>query len=68
MDALCQHNTRLFNALKFSLFFMDDHVIFRESFLLLCIFFKTTSRPTKLRPHECTYFHESTKIGPHEYK
>ena len=37
----------------------------RESFLEFCIFlkFNPTSQPTKLRPHECTHFHESTKIG-----
>ena len=70
MDSLCQHNDHLFNALRFPIFFIEDHVIFRESFLELCIFFeiKPTNQPAKLRPHECTHFHESTKIEPHKNK
>ena len=70
MDVLFQQNARLFIALRFSLFFMEDHVMFKESFLLLCNCFKSkpTSRPTKLRPDEFTHFRESTKIGPHENK
>ena len=70
MDVLCQHNARLLNAFRFSLFFMEYHVILGKVFLNFASFlrFKPTSQPTKLRPHESTHFHESTKIGPHENK
>ena len=71
MDVLCQHNAHLFDALRFPTFFMEDHVIFKGKYSwTLHIFkkFKPTSQPTKLRPHECTHFHESLKIGPHENK
>ena len=71
MDVLCQHNAHLFNALRFPIFFIEDHVIFLgKVFLNFASFlrFKQTSQPMKLRPHESTHFHESTKIGPHENK
>ena len=34
MELLCQHNARLFNACRFSISFMEDHVIFKGKFSL----------------------------------
>ena len=67
MDVLCPHNVSLFNTLRFPLFFMEDHLIFWESFLELCIFFKNLNQPANPRnyiPTNVPIFMNPRKLGP----
>ena len=67
MDVLCQHNASLFNAFRFPLFFMEDHVIFSDKFLGLYIFFLNLNQPANPRnyvPTNVPIFMNLRKLGP----
>ena len=71
MEVLCPQNAHTFNAWRFSIFFMEDHVIFKGKFprILHHFFLIQTNHPTyEITSPRCTHFHISTKIGPHENK
>ena len=62
---LCQHNARLFNALRYSIFFMEDHVIFKGKFSLTLQFlnFKPPN-PRNYVPTNALIFINPRKLGP----
>ena len=70
MEVLCQHNDRLFYALRLPIFFMEDHMILGKVSLTLHHFenLNQPANPRNYVPTNVPIFHESTKIGPHENK
>ena len=63
MDVLCQHNAHLFNALRFSLFFMEDHVVCKGKFSMTLHLFKP-SDPRNYVPTNVPIFMNPRKLGP----
>ena len=67
MEILCPHNARTFNARRFSIFFMDDHVIFKGKFSLtlhLFLKFKKPPNPRNYIPTNVPIFMDPRKLGP----
>ena len=68
MEVLCQHNARTFNAWKFSIFFMEDHVIFKGIFFSdFASFFLNSNQPPDPRnyvPMNVPIFMNPRKLGP----
>ena len=66
MEVVCQHNARLFNARRFSIFFMEDHVTFMGKFSLTLHLFKKfkPSDPRNYVPTNVPIFMNPRKLGP----